>query len=375
MSETSNVTKPRDDFYSLPENLPAPANDGACDHLTGMSLPNISLQSTGGRSIHLQELTQKLTVLFFYPRTGRPDEKAPVGWDEIPGARGCTPQSCSFRDSYAEFKKLGAEVYGVSTQTTEYQQELVARIHLPYEVLSDSGFQLTNALRLPTFEFNGMRLLKRMAWVCEGGKIVKVFYPVFPPNESAAQVLEWLKARESLALSIDENTELRLVDKNHTLEFFALIDRSRPYLREWLAWLDMTQTPTDLEKFLDRARREFEQKESYALWIRHRQQIVGIIHLREIDRANRKAMIGYWVGQEFRGRGFAKKATRAICDFGFRELKLNRIEIRCATGNTASQAVPTALGFQREGVLRQNEWLYDHYVDHVVFSMLSRDWK
>lgn len=364
----------RDNFYDLPDDLPVPQDDGACDHLEGQALPNIELRSTANRTVNLARLTQSPTVLFFYPRTGRPDEPAPIGWDEIPGARGCTPQSCGYRDQFAEFRALGFQVFGVSTQTTDFQQELVDRIKLPFEVLSDGEFALTNGMKLPTFEFSGMRLLKRMAWVCEQGKIVKVFYPVFPPQENATQVLGWLKARESLTLPMDQDTELCLVDKNHTQEFLSLIDRSRVYLREWLAWLDMTKTPSDLEKFLDRSRREFEQKETYALWIRHRQQIVGIIHLREIDRANRKAMIGYWVGQEFRGRGFAKKATQAICDFGFRDLKLNRIEIRCATGNTASQAVPTALGFQREGILRQNEWLYDHYVDHVVFSMLSKDW-
>ncbi len=184
-----------------------------------------------------------------------------------------------------------------------------------------------------------------------------------------------LEKNNALILPIDQDTELRLVDKNHTVEFLTLIDRSRDYLREWLAWLDITRTPHDLENFLERSQREFEQKQSYALWIQHRQSIVGIIHLREIDRANRKAMIGYWVGQEFRGRGFAKKATKAICDFAFEELKLNRLEIRCAAGNTASQAIPISLGFLREGTLRQNEWLYDHFVDHLVFSMLVSDWK
>src|SRR5690349_14355211 len=122
-----------------------------------------------------------------------------------------------------------------------------------------------------------------------------------------------LKTENALVLAIDPNTHLQLVNKDHTEEFFSLIDRSRPYLREWLAWLDITKTPADLEKFLDRSHREFEQKESYAMWIWHQRKIVGIIHVREIDRVNRKAMIGYWVGQEYRGRGFAKAATRRIC--------------------------------------------------------------
>lgn len=183
----------RDNFYSLPTDLPRPTDDGACDHLEGMSLPPIKLSSTDNQILDLAELTLKPTVLFFYPRTGRPDEQAPAGWDEIPGARGCTPQSCGYRDHFSEFKTLGFLVLGVSTQTTEFQQELIQRIHLPFPILSDSEFVLTNTLKLPTFEFNEMRLLKRMAWVCEDGKILKVFYPVFPPDKNAETVITWLK--------------------------------------------------------------------------------------------------------------------------------------------------------------------------------------
>jgi len=183
----------RDNFYELPADLPVPQNDGACDHLEGSPLPIIDLRATSGRTVNLARLTQERAVLFFYPRTGRPDEPAPVGWDEIAGARGCTPQSCGYRDHYAEFKELGIRVFGVSTQTTEFQQELVGRIKLPFEVLSDWEYKLTKAMELPTFEFEGQRLLKRMAWVCDGGKITKVFYPVFPPDRNAETVLEWLR--------------------------------------------------------------------------------------------------------------------------------------------------------------------------------------
>lgn len=182
----------RDNFYALPTNLPAPQDDGACDHLTGLPLPDLELRSTSGQSRNLARLTQERTVLFFYPRTGRPDEHSPVGWDEIAGARGCTPQSCGYRDLSQDFRNRGVQVFGVSTQTTEFQQELVARLKLPFEVLSDSAFALTEALRLPTFEFSGMRLLKRMAWVCEGGRVGRVFYPVFPPDKNAETVLQWL---------------------------------------------------------------------------------------------------------------------------------------------------------------------------------------
>jgi len=176
-------------------------------------------------------------------------------------------------------------------------------------------------------------------------------------------------------LIIDPNTELTLPDRTHAPEFMALIDRGRPYLREWLGWLDTTKTESDLCEFIDFTLSEFTENKGIALWIWHQKSVVGIIHLLEIERTHRKAKIGYWVGQEHRGKGFAKKATRAICNYAFGERGLNRIEIRCATGNSASQAVPIALGFQREGVLRDNEWLYDHFVDHVVFSMLAKDWK
>lgn len=183
----------RDNFYSLPPQLPVPLDDGACVHLEGAALPAIELKSTDGKILDLALLTREPTVLFFYPRTGRPDEAAPVGWDEIPGARGCTPQSCGYRNLYAEFQALGVQVFGVSTQTTAFQQELVRRVQLPFEILSDDALRLTEELRLPTFDFSGMRLIKRMAWFCEKGIIRKVFYPVFPPDKNAEDVLHWLK--------------------------------------------------------------------------------------------------------------------------------------------------------------------------------------
>jgi len=186
----------RTDFLTLPANLPQPTDDGACDHLPGAALPELVLAATDGTTVPLRERTAGPTVLFFYPRTGRPDESAPIGWNEIAGARGCTPQSCGFRDTYVEFQARGVAIYGVSTQSTEYQQEFATRMHVPYALLSDEHFALTHALRLPTFEFASMRLLKRMAWYCEGSRIVQVFYPVFPPDQNAAEVLRWLVARE-----------------------------------------------------------------------------------------------------------------------------------------------------------------------------------
>ena len=180
------------DLNKLPTDLPVPQDDGACDHLNQMKMPKVALQSTSDREIDLQKQALTPTILFFYPRTGEPDKPAPADWDLIPGARGCTPQSCGFRDLYSAFKNAGYEVFGVSSQDTDYQKEFVARNHIPFEILSDVDFKLTYTFKLPTFEYNGMRLIKRMALVLNEGKIVKVFYPVFPPNKNAETVLNWI---------------------------------------------------------------------------------------------------------------------------------------------------------------------------------------
>jgi peroxiredoxin len=181
------------DLYSLPADLPVPVDDGACAHLDGASMPRLALESTSGRAVDVERVSIPLTVFFVYPRSGKPGQAIPAAWDRIPGARGCTPQSCAFRDLYPDFRALGAQVFGVSAQTTADQRELVERTKLPYEVLSDREFRLTEALRLPTFEFEGARLIKRLTIVSERSRIVKVFYPVFPPDRNAETVLAWLK--------------------------------------------------------------------------------------------------------------------------------------------------------------------------------------
>ncbi len=182
-----------DNVYELPEDLPVPEDDGACEHLPGTAVPALGLQSTGDEMVDLSKLKGRV-VVYIYPRTGRPDRELPTGWNAIPGARGCTPQSCAFRDHHAELESLDASVFGLSTQTTEYQQEMVERLHLPFEVLSDAGLELTRALKLPTFEVDGMTLIKRTTLILRDGKIEKVFYPVFPPDKSADEVIRWLKA-------------------------------------------------------------------------------------------------------------------------------------------------------------------------------------
>lgn len=156
-------------------------------------MPAIALPSTGGHLVHLDQLPASRTIIFCYPMTGVPGKPLPEGWDAIPGARGCTPQTCGFRDRYEEIRELGAEVFGLSTQTTEYQREMANRLEIPFEVLSDAIFQLCEALRLPTFEVGGMRLVKRLTLVIRDQAIEAVFYPVFPPDKSAEQVLDWLR--------------------------------------------------------------------------------------------------------------------------------------------------------------------------------------
>jgi peroxiredoxin len=178
----------------LPTDIPVPQDDGAARHLMGPKLPSVSLPSTEGTSVDLSALKGR-TVVYIYPRTGVPGQALPDGWDAIPGARGCTPQSCSFRDHFGELKRLGiAYLFGLSTQDTDYQREAATRLKLPFPVLSDGALKLARAIDLPTFTAAGMTLLKRMALVIEDGVIVKVFYPVFPPDKNAEEVVAWLNA-------------------------------------------------------------------------------------------------------------------------------------------------------------------------------------
>jgi len=181
-------------FTQLPANLPVPKDDGACRHLLGCHFPDVSLVSTSGQHVNLRR-RPGLTVLYAYPLTGRPGVPLPPGWDDIPGARGCTPESCSFRDLHAEIRQQGAEVFGLSTQSSDYQREVCARLHLSFDLLSDEAFLLTDALLLPTFAVASMRLLRRVTLVSESGVIERVFYPIFPPDKHPAEVLSYLKSR------------------------------------------------------------------------------------------------------------------------------------------------------------------------------------
>ncbi len=184
----------RHDPTILPAGIPVPPDDGGARHLVGMRLPDLALPATRGGAFNLSVLFGRI-VLYIYPRTGVPGVDLPPGWDDIPGARGCTPQSCSFRDHFAELKALGAaHVFGLSTQDTDYQREAAERLHLPFPILSDADLKFTRALKLPTFGVAGMTLLKRMVLIVDDGVIGKVFYPVFPPDRSAAEVIDWLRS-------------------------------------------------------------------------------------------------------------------------------------------------------------------------------------
>ena len=177
----------------LPPDLPVPQDDGSTNHLKGMKLPNVSLIATNGKTINLGDIKGKL-VIYCYPMTGQPNVALPDGWDQIPGARGCTPQSCSFRDHYQELQALGAELVGLSVQTTEYQKEMADRLHLPFPVVSDVNYQFQKALNMPTFATSGMILLKRVTLIANHGVIEAVHYPIFPSDSDPAWVIDYLKS-------------------------------------------------------------------------------------------------------------------------------------------------------------------------------------
>lgn len=189
-------------FSELPKDLPRPVDDGAASHLQGMSLPKLVLPATDRTDVHLVAIPGRF-VIYIYPMTGPPGVPLPDGWDAIPGARGCSPQACSFRDHYVELKSLCTGVFGLSAQTTEYQGKERDRLHLPFQLLSDSALQLKQLLRLPTFTAGRMELYKRLTLIVEDGRIVKVFYPVFPPDRNADDVLAWLRNEAQLGAAGD----------------------------------------------------------------------------------------------------------------------------------------------------------------------------
>jgi peroxiredoxin len=189
------AAEPRN-LLQLPGDLPVPVDDGACDHLPGMRLPAVSLPATDGSVVDLSAIPGR-SVVYAYPRTGRPDQPLPTGWDAIPGARGCTPQSCAYHELAAELAALGARVFGLSTQDTAYQREAAERLRLPFPLLGDESLAFASALGLPTCEADGTTLIRRLTLVVNDGVIETVFYPVFPPDEDAANVAAWLQEQAS----------------------------------------------------------------------------------------------------------------------------------------------------------------------------------
>jgi peroxiredoxin/DNA-binding transcriptional MerR regulator len=182
------------DYTSVPADLPVPEDDGAAAHLPGTKVPHLELQGTGGTAVRLDALGNGRTVIYIYPLTGRPGVDLPDGWDSIPGARGCTPEACGFRDHYQDLLAAGADgVFGLSSQETDYQREVVERLHLPFQMLSDPARSLAQELSLPTFVASGLTLYKRLTLIIRDGVVEQVFYPIFPPNEHADQVLTWLR--------------------------------------------------------------------------------------------------------------------------------------------------------------------------------------
>lgn len=183
-----------DNYNTLPAGLPVPIDDGQAAHLEGTHLPELVFASTSGQNFNLNH--EKL-VIYVYPLTGEPGVALPEGWDEIPGARGCTPQACDFSEHHQQFSNLNTQVFGLSAQTSDYQLALKNRLHLPFDLLSDSDFKLKQILNLPTFKVGELTFYKRLTLIIEQNIIKKVFYPVFPPNQHAAQVLDWLKSQQS----------------------------------------------------------------------------------------------------------------------------------------------------------------------------------
>ncbi len=179
----------------MPDALPAPIDDGACDHLVGLTVPHVRLRSTRGGEVDMADLASGPAVVYVYPRTGVPGVEMPAGWDLIPGARGCTPQSCSYRDDHSAFQRVGATVFGLSTQSLEAQHEFAAREHMPFALLSDPGVEVGNALGLPSFVAGDDVLYKRVTLIIEAGVVVYARYPVFPADTDAEITLVWLRSK------------------------------------------------------------------------------------------------------------------------------------------------------------------------------------
>jgi RimJ/RimL family protein N-acetyltransferase len=339
-----------EDYRQLPPDLPVPVDDGAADHLEGLALPTLRLGSAQGGEVDLAELGAGLLVVYVYPHTGIPGEPLPAGWDDIPGARGCTPQNCAYRDAAAEFAALGAELAGLSTQDAGEQREFAAREHIGYPLLNDSGLALAERLTLPTFEVEGATLYRRLTFIAREGRIVKTFYPVFPPDSDSAQALGWLREHPGLPLPAPPLSDS--------------VVQLRPWRGDDLAAVEAATSdpeivrrngvpePFDARRWLEAMPGERARGEALRLLIADADddEMLGALGLSGIDAERRSADLGYWILAGRRGDGIAGRAVGLLCEWAFAELGLAAIRARTDADNVPSRRLLERLGFRLEEV-------------------------
>lgn len=345
-----------DDLHQLPTNLPVPVDDGACDHLLGAPVPKIPLLSTNARMVSLIDSPTPWTVIYFYPRTGLPNQDPPGGlaaWDAIPGTRGCTPQSCAYRDHHAELRDVGAQVFGVSTQDSEYQREAATRLHLPFELLSDERFEWVKTLGLPTLEVAGVRLVKRLTLVVRReGYIHRCFYPVFPPDADAGRVLDLLRAEnardaegpifdtERLCVRrLGWNDLATLVGVYGDAESMRWVGDGRPLLKDDCArWIAVTRENYELR--------------GYGMFtIVHRSSgepigFCGMVH----PGGGETPEVKYAMRRSAWGRGLATEAVAGLLRHAGEVWGLRRVMATVAAENAASLRVLAKVGMAEESV-------------------------
>lgn len=345
-----------DDLHKLPTDLPVPVDDGACEHLLGAPVPTNPLVSTSGRLVSLRDSPTPWTVVYFYPRTGLPNQDPPGGlaaWDAIPGTRGCTPQTCAYRDHHAELGEVGAQVFGVSTQDPEYQREAATRLHIPFELLSDERFEWVGALALPTLEVAGIRLVKRLTLIVRReGYIHRCFYPVFPPDADAGRVLDLLRAESARdsedAIFETERLRVRTMrwgDLSALVEVYGdagamrWVGDGRPLLEDDCArWIAVTRENYELR--------------GYGMFtIVHRSTgepigFCGIVH----PGGQETPEVKYAMRRSAWGGGLATEAVAGLLGHAARAWELRHVIATVAAENAASLRVLAKVGMAQESV-------------------------
>jgi peroxiredoxin/RimJ/RimL family protein N-acetyltransferase len=328
------------DLHALPADLPVPADDGAARHLLGMRVPASALPTTTGEPIDLAAAATAAgtLVLYVYPATGVPGRPLPDGWDAIPGARGCTPQSCAFRDHARELAELGASVVGLSAQPLEEQRAFAAREHLPFPLVNDSAFTLAEELDLPTFEAAGQRYYRRLTLVAHAGRIAKVFYPVFPPQENAAQVIAWLRAERPVLRG--QRMLLRPAAEADAPALAAIL--AEPDVAAWWGAYDLARVRADLRE-----------ETTFAILLDG--AVAGWLHTHEErDPAYPSVAFDIALTTRLHGQGYGREALRlAIRHFVAKGH--HRFTIDPAAENERAIRCYAAVGFQPVGRLRAYE--------------------